>query len=164
MLKELSHCPRCGINRKLNKYVIIRTMMSSSQGPGEKEIFDWGTQIGVLMATEKIEREKKAEKHQVEQIIASLENTKDPMLSLLVTALFAQRQATRKLIGRKTADHISFVMKTLYEKNRTREEARKILGMAKWVYEIMEERPEIFEEPKKLTLEDFIKKISSQSR
>jgi len=128
--------------------------MSSSQGLDEKELLNWGTQIGVLMAIENVE------KHQIEQIIASLENTKDPKLSLLLTATFARRQAARRLIGKKTADHISSVMKKLHEKNCTREEARKVLGMAKWVYEIMEGRPERFEELEKLTLEDFIKKIT----
>ena len=138
--------------------------MSSSQGLGEKEILDFGTQIGVLMATEKNKKQtEKTKKHQIEQIIASLENTKDPRLSLLLTAAFALRQAKRELIDKKAADHISFVMKTLHEKNCTREEARKVLGTAKWVYEIMEGSSKRFERPEKLTLEDFIKEISSQS-
>lgn len=105
--------------------------MSVKCGLDEKYILDIAAKIGVQA---KLERIAKA---WLENIIASLELTEDEKNSLLVTAAFAHRQAAR-LRGGRTARLISEAMRKLYSANCGKREARKLLGLSKWVFEATE--------------------------
>ncbi|MEM1943706.1 MAG: hypothetical protein QXO30_01705 [Candidatus Caldarchaeum sp.] len=103
--------------------------------PDESLILDYAAKIGVQAKIDGVA------KSQIEQIIASLENIDDDRLSLLVTSSFAYRQARRGMLGNKggkTADLIAEAMQALHQRNHGKEQARKLLGLAKWVYESVE--------------------------
>lgn len=112
-------------------------MAEQSSADIEKIILDYAAKIGVQAKLDNLA------KNQIEQIIASLESIEDEKLSLLVTASFAYRQAERLERGSRAAYHIAQAMKELHEKNYGRELARKTLGLAKWIYESIQNRRDI---------------------
>ncbi|MEM1704486.1 MAG: hypothetical protein QXX33_05205 [Candidatus Hadarchaeales archaeon] len=102
--------------------------------PTEEDLINWGTEIGTLAFSEKIE------KSQLEKLIASLESVKDPRLALYVTAAFALRQSQREergkaLLTRKFAERVASILQQIYEANGSKTEARKMLRFAKWIVE-----------------------------
>ena len=125
-----------------------------------KELLNYATRIGVLAKLERTEKGQ-MEKAQMENLLASLEMTEDPALCLLVTAAYAHRQFSRGLIGRETAKLVNKAMSWLYEQNLKREEARKLLGLAKWIYECLEKTRISIEwnKIKELTFEEFLEKL-----
>jgi hypothetical protein len=106
----------------------------------EKVLLDWGAKIGAIAKAEGVE------KHQLETLMASLESIRDNRECLLLTAAFAYRQSNRKererpLLGIGTAERVRNALRELYEGGGTREDARKVLGIAKWVHEAAERLP-----------------------
>ena len=95
----------------------------------EKEILDLAVRIGVEAKRDNLPPT------QLEHLISSLESVEDDRNSLLVCAVFAHRQANRLGKGYRTARVVAEAMRRLYELNRGREDARKLLGLAKWVFE-----------------------------
>jgi hypothetical protein len=98
----------------------------------EKTILDHAVKIGSLAKIEKVATS------QLEQIIASLENSPDRRNSLLICAAFAMRQAKRSEGFIKTGKAIVEAIKEIYSKNGGKEDVRKLLGLAKWVKESLE--------------------------
>lgn len=98
------------------------------------------------------------EKTQFENILASLELSNNDRLSLLYAAAYAHRQAAREHIGRETAKLISEALRTLYNSGRGKEEARKLIGLARWVFEASKNKylPIKREEVKNLTFEKLL--------
>lgn len=99
----------------------------------EKKILDYAARIGSLAKAENVAPT------QLEQIIASLENSQDRKNSLLICAAFAKRQANRLGRGNKMALAIVEAMKEILSRNGGKEEARKLLGLAKWVKESLDD-------------------------
>ena len=97
----------------------------------ERKLLDWGARIGVQAKKEGVRRA------QFEGILASLELSKDEKNSLLLTAAYAHRQAQR-LRGRETARLINRALAEILRYGGGKSEARKVLGVAKWVYETVE--------------------------
>jgi hypothetical protein len=97
--------------------------------PYEKEILDYAARIGVQAKLDGVKSS------QLEQLIGSLEAIKDDKLCMLVTASFAYRQAERIGQGYRMARIVAESMDRLYQLGGSREDARKLLGLAKWVYE-----------------------------
>jgi len=97
-----------------------------------KTLLDYATKIGVQARYDRVE------KAQIENLLASLEMVEDPQISPLVTAAYAHRQAARLKRGYRTAKLINEAMEWLYRQNLGREEARRLLGMAKWIFESLE--------------------------
>jgi len=124
-----------------------------------KELLNYATRIGVQAKFEG------TEKAQMENLLASLEMVEDPESCLLVTAAYAHRQSSRGRIGWRTARLINEAMNWLYKqdikKEEKRVEGRKLLGLAKWIYECLEkERITLQKERiKELTLEEFLEKL-----
>lgn len=106
--------------------------MSGGQVPSprisEQEILDFAARIGVQAKRERVA------KSQFEQIIASLESSEDEKVCLLVTTLFVFRQASRMRFE-NTAKEIGRALSYLYDRNGTKQDARKLLGLAKWAFE-----------------------------
>jgi serine phosphatase RsbU (regulator of sigma subunit) len=111
----------------------------------EKDLLDWGARIGAIAKAEEVE------KHQLETLMASLESTRDNRECLLLTAAFAHRQSNRMekrageerpLLGSRTAEQVCNALRELYQKGGTREDARKVLGIAKWVHEAAKRLPQ----------------------
>jgi len=94
-----------------------------------KSILDHAARIGTTARREGVE------KSQLEQLIASLEGYPHERLCLLVTAAFANRQASRGVLRRDTARAVSVAMNDLYSKGAGKDLARTLLGLSKWVYE-----------------------------
>jgi hypothetical protein len=94
----------------------------------ESLLLDWGARIGAAARSENVRAA------QIENLIASLD-TIEGRQALLVTGAFALRQAQRLGSGRTMARLVLQAMLDLYEKGGGKEEARKALGFAKWVYE-----------------------------
>lgn len=103
----------------------------SLTGP-EPDILDLAARIGVQAKYDRMERS------QIENILSSLDLIGDERKSLLVTALFAERQAERLKKGRNTAKLINESLSRLYASGKDRNHARQLLGLAKWVYEAIE--------------------------
>ncbi|MCS7132734.1 MAG: hypothetical protein NZ918_03310 [Aigarchaeota archaeon] len=99
-----------------------------------EEILNLGARIGIQAKFDHVERA------QIENIISSLDFVEDKKLSLLVTALFAERQAERLRRGHNTARLINDAMTKLFTSGLEKEHARQLLGIAKWVYEAAERR------------------------
>lgn len=95
------------------------------------EILDYATRIGVQARLEGVS------KAQIENLLSSLDFITDPKLSLLITSAYAHRQAAR-LGGRNTARLVNDLMNRIYSSGGDREKARFALGIAKWIFEIME--------------------------
>ena len=98
----------------------------------ENFLLNWGTKIGVQAKIDGIRPS------QIEGILSSLELISDDKASLLLTVVFALRQAERLRTGRQTARLINEALNEVYERKGNREDARKLLGVAKWVYESLE--------------------------
>ena len=98
----------------------------------ERKILDYAAKIGSLAKIEGVSTS------QLEQIIASLENSPDRRNGLLICAAYAKRQANRLGRGDRTAQAIIEAIKEIYSKNGGKEEARKLLGLAKWVRESLD--------------------------
>lgn len=128
--------------------------MSSGE---EEQILNASARIGVQAAFERMT------KAQFENLIASLDFIEDPKASLLVTAAYAHRQAARLGKGRETAKLISNVLNQIYKSNKSREDARKVLGLAKWVFEALENTrlPIRYNEIGGLTFTRLIEMLSS---
>jgi len=103
-------------------------------GDFEKILLDHAARIGSLAKAENVPP------NQLEQIIASLENSQDRENSVLICAAFAKRQANRLERGNKTALAIVEAMKEILAGKGGKEEARKLLGLAKWIKESLEDQ------------------------
>jgi hypothetical protein len=93
-------------------------------------LLDYATKIGMQAALENIT------KTQVENLFASLDLVEDPRISFLLVSAFAHRQAARLKKGYNTARIVNELMDKLYRSGESKEKARFVLGLAKWIYEI----------------------------
>ena len=120
----------------------------------ENFLLNWGTRIGVQA---KIDGMRSS---QIEGILSSLELISDERSSLLLTAAFALRQAERLGRGRQTARLINEALSEVYRLGGGKEDGRKLLGVAKWVYESIEhQRLPYVGNVRELTLEKFLEAI-----
>lgn len=124
----------------------------------ETELLNWGIKIGFQAKKDDVKV------HQLENLIESLEGVEENN-ALLFTAAFAKRQASRKeegrsLLGKNTARTVIDAMKYLHEHGAGRNEARKVLGFAKWVFEALEGADLPSQEP--TNLEEFVRIISTK--
>jgi len=120
------------------------------QNIDEKLLLDWGARIGAAARGEGVRPA------QLENLIASLDAVQGRE-ALLATAAFSLRQAQRLGTGRTTARLVSQALLELYEKGGGKDEARKMLGFAKWVYEAS---PGFRGRPEQLTLESLLKQLA----
>jgi hypothetical protein len=97
----------------------------------DKEILDIATRIGVQARFEGLTRS------QFENLLSSLDYVQDPKVSLLVAVAFAYRQASRLGRGRRTANLVANALERIYREGE-KDDARKLLGLAKWIFEIVE--------------------------
>lgn len=125
--------------------------MSSPQPSREELLLNWGARIGAVAFVDRVKAS------QIENIIASLDMV-EGREALLLTALFAQRQAKRLRRSKNMARLIRQAMLELYDKNLSKEEAREVLRIAKWVFEALQESgvPLRREQLDKLTLKDLL--------
>lgn len=122
------------------------------------EILDLGTRIGVQARYDDID------KSQIENVISSIDFVEDKRLALLVTALFAERQARRLKKGYETARLINEAMTKLFNSGLEKEHARQLLAIAKWAYEAAEHKKLNLrrEDIPKLTLRDFLERLKGR--
>jgi hypothetical protein len=119
----------------------------------ESVLLDWGAKIGAAARNDNVKAA------QLEGLIASLDAVEGSE-ALLATATFAMRQAQRLGTGQTMARLVVQAMLDLYEKRGGKEEARKMLGFAKWVYEAS---PRGFRgRPDQLTLADILKQMAGR--
>jgi len=126
---------------------------SSQEGAAkvdEKLLLDWGARIGAAARSEGVRSA------QLENLIASLDIVQGRE-ALLVTAAYALRQAQRLGAGRTAARLVNQALLDLYEKGYGKEEARKMLGFAKWVYEAVSG---FRGRPEQVTLESLLKQLA----
>ncbi|NHV98446.1 MAG: hypothetical protein HA496_02225 [Thaumarchaeota archaeon] len=97
----------------------------------DKEALDIATKIGVQAKFDGLT------KSQFENLLSSLDYVQDPKASLLVAAAFAYRQTSRLGKGKRTADLVANALERIYREGG-KEDARKLLGLAKWIFEIVE--------------------------
>ncbi len=127
--------------------------MSSMQT--EELLLNWGARIGAAAYSDGVKAS------QLENILAILDVI-EAKEALLLTALFAYRQARRLGTGNTMARMIQQAMLDLYEKNLTKKEAKEVLGIAKWVYEALQgsgirvQRDQL----SKLTLHELLKQFT----
>lgn len=124
-----------------------------SEGVGlSKELVDFSARIGVAARLEGVDRT------QLEKLIASLDFIGDERLCIYVTQAYAARQLSRRELGnittRLTIDALS--------RCTNRNQARAVLGLAKWVYEgakTIRFRNIRRDNVEKITFEDYIKEV-----
>lgn len=105
---------------------------ASSEEDVEKEIMDLAARIGVQAKIDGIAPS------QLEHLMASLESVSHDKHCLLICASFAHRQASRLGKGMNFARVVTEAMDKLYRLGLNREYARKLLGLAKWIFESVE--------------------------
>jgi len=117
------------------------------------DLLNYATKIGVQAKFDGLS------KAQLEGLLASLNMIEDPKASLSLTSAYAHRQAERLARGRNTARLVNEAMSWLSSKGGDREQARMLLGFAKWIFECIEHirLPRI--EISRLTLEEFLKTL-----
>jgi len=128
--------------------------MSAPQDPEyELKLMDWAAKIG---SQAKVDGVKKS---QIEQLIGSAELL--PAHAPLITAAFASRQAARLGGGHNTARMVAQAMIWLHKQNKDKAEVRRLLGLAKWVYECVENRriPNVFN-----SFNEFVQFLASEGR
>jgi hypothetical protein len=114
---------------------------------------EWGAKIGAAARNDNVKAA------QMEGLIASLDVI-EGREALLATAAFAMRQAQRLGTGQTMARLVVQAMLDIYEKGGGKEEARRALGFAKWVYEAS---PRGFRgRPDQLTLADILKQMAGR--
>ncbi|MEM4618790.1 MAG: hypothetical protein QW607_01095 [Desulfurococcaceae archaeon] len=101
-----------------------------SQTITERDILDLAAKIAV-----RARLDLKIDKSQIENLIASLEGASDSENSPIITAIYAYRQAGRNEIEYETAKLISETMCKLYSLHYKKDDARRLLVLAKWIYE-----------------------------
>jgi len=112
---------------------------SQNQIMNEQEILNLGAKIGHALHIDNVKLA------QVNKLLEILESEKDPKTAITILILYAFRQKSRKpgeasYIGPRAVQEISNAMLGLLNQNpKNKDEARKILGVAKWVYEALKE-------------------------
>jgi len=119
----------------------------------ETPLLNWGARIGAAARNENVKAA------QMENLIASLDAI-EGREALLATAAFALRQAQRLGTGQAMARLVVQAMLDLYERGGSKEEARRALGFAKWVYEASPRG--LRGRPEQLTLTDILKQIAGR--
>ncbi|MEM0011418.1 MAG: hypothetical protein QXT84_06985 [Candidatus Bathyarchaeia archaeon] len=176
-MEKGSKCIKNFIFINLKKINIIFRGGFLSQTITEKDILDLAAKIAVQARLD-----PKIDKSQIENLIASLEGASDPENSPIITAIYAHRQAGRNEIGYETAKLISETMCKLYSLRYKKDDARRLLVLAKWIYESFdvfgkeekdkEKRERIIREKireklsgniKELTIQDVLRILSKNS-
>jgi hypothetical protein len=121
----------------------------------ELELMNWAAKIGSQLKIENVE------KSQIEQLIGSAELAGVETYSPLITATYASRQASRGYLRDGSARLIAQAMEWLYKNDKGKAEVRRLLGLAKWVYECVKDKriPGQFE-----SYEKFIKFLAGEER
>jgi hypothetical protein len=110
--------------------------VASSGGPEqyERELMNWAARIGSQLKIENVE------KSQIEQLIGSAELAGVETYAPLITATYAFRQAARGYLRDGSARLIAQAMEWLYKNNKGKTEVRRLIGLAKWVYECVRDK------------------------
>lgn len=130
-------------------------MISDSKSIDEKLLLDWGARIGLAAKLDNVN------KAQLENLVASLDSI-EGREGLLVAAAFALRQAERLGTGRTMARIVNQAMLDLYERGAGKEEARRVLGFAKWVYEALAARMPRGLRPEQVTLHELLRQLAGR--
>jgi hypothetical protein len=128
---------------------------SPDQVKYEEDLMNWAARIGSQLKIEDVE------KSQIEQLIGSAEQARIPFHSPLITAAYAFRQASRGYLREGSAKLIAQAMEWLYKNKKDKTEVRRLLGLAKWVYECVRNKriPGQFE-----NYEKFVKFLAGEER
>jgi hypothetical protein len=145
------------------KLKIVMSQKTSTK-VDEKLILDWGTRIGLAVNAEsgRDERGERLGKSQLENLIASLESV-GGREALLATAAFALRQGVR-LKAKSTGRVVANALLDLYSKGGTKDDARKMLVIAKWVFEASEYFKAGRVDYNTITLEDYLRQATRGGR
>jgi len=78
-----------------------------------------------------------------------------------LTAAFAKKQSGRGLVGNQTTTKVIDALGELYKIGGNREDARKMFGVAKWVYEASKEKKELLRKMEVRSIEEFVGLLSA---
>ena len=116
----------------------------------EEEILNIGTRIGIQLHNERVKSS------QVNKLLEIIESEKDPKIAITLLGIYVQKQRERGYIRDRAAREITgSLLKILNSDDVNKDLIRKILGIAKWVYESVgsgdESRPRVnVQEPQSL--------------
>jgi len=127
-------------------------MSAKTKQVDEKWLLDWGARIGVAARRDGVKAS------QLENLIASLDSVEERE-ALLVTAAYALRQMQRLGVGRTMARLVAQALRELYERDGGKEEARKMIGFAKWVFEAVGTQ-RVSGDLSQLSLEELLKQLA----
>jgi len=78
------------------------------------------------------------DKTQVSKLLSVLETVGDDRSCLLILSAYIYRQVNKREIDRDTSKVLSSFLIEMYNNNMSRRDARKFLGMFKWLFESIE--------------------------
>lgn len=112
-----------------------------------RDLTELGVKLGVRWKVDGVQST------QINKLLELLNSESDERLALVLVSLFSHKQASRNIIRQSSAREISNAMQEILasKKSNLKAEARKVLGVAKWVYEALERKripPERAEEIK----------------
>ncbi|MCS7146530.1 MAG: hypothetical protein NZ938_07635 [Aigarchaeota archaeon] len=101
-------------------------------GTGVPDLIKLGVKIGANLKADNVEAA------QVNKLLELLNSEEDERTAVALVAIFAHRQANRGYMRQGSAREISMAMRQILamgDGNKLKENARRVLGTAKWVYE-----------------------------
>lgn len=103
-------------------------------GESVKDLTERGVRLGIRLKVDGVPPA------QVNKLLEILNAERDERLALVLVSLFSHRQASRGYMKPASAREVSNVMGEILasKSSEVRAEARKVLGIAKWVYEALE--------------------------
>ncbi|MCD6208869.1 MAG: hypothetical protein J7J67_01595 [Thermoproteales archaeon] len=97
----------------------------------DKQMLDQGARLAVLA------RMGRVEVSQINQLIEVINSLGASRESLLYLAAFVSRQASRRAISRDFGRELKNLLLQYYNSGLGRDEARRLLGIVKWLYEAL---------------------------
>ncbi|MEM2056718.1 MAG: hypothetical protein QXO76_00480 [Thermoproteota archaeon] len=101
-----------------------------------RDITELGVKLGVRFRVDGVQPS------QINKLLELLNAESDERLALVLVSLFSHRQASRGYMKQSSAREVSNAMQEVLvsRKSDLRSEARRVLGIAKWVYEALERK------------------------
>ena len=108
-------------------------MSISNQKISDEQMLDVAAKAASMARKNRV-----VDKSQVSKLLSVLETVGDERSCLLILSAYIYRQVSKREIDKDTSRILSSFLLEMYNKNMSRRDARKFLGMFKWLFESIE--------------------------